>query len=99
MTADDAGIHDLELYEYNTETGGLTRISAGESGHGTAGVAVVYAVAAQDGAVYFTANGVLAANEGPDGAHASPGPCAFASGSQTPSKFAIKGAATALKPL
>jgi hypothetical protein len=75
LTADDAGIHDLELYEYDTETGKLTRVSAGESGHDAAEVVTVYAVAAQGTAVYFTADGVLAGNEGPDGSHASPGGC------------------------
>ena len=33
LTANDAGIHDLELYEYNTVSKKLTRISSGESGH------------------------------------------------------------------
>ena len=31
LTKNDAGIHDTELYEYDTETGKLTRISAGDS--------------------------------------------------------------------
>jgi hypothetical protein len=75
LTANDAGIHDPELYEYNTETAKLTRVSAGESGHEAAEVVTVYAVAAEGTAVYFTANGVLASNEGPDGSHASPGGC------------------------
>jgi hypothetical protein len=78
LTADDHGIHDLELYEYDTETATLTRISAGESGHEAAEVVTVYAVAAQGTAVYFTADGVLAGNEGPDGSHASPGGCHLA---------------------
>jgi hypothetical protein len=38
LTANDAGIHDMELYEYDTETERVTRISAGESGHAAAGV-------------------------------------------------------------
>ena len=75
LTADDAGIHSAELYEYDTETAKLTRVTAGESGHDAGDVQAVYAVAAQGDAVYFTANGVLAANEGPGGSHAAPGGC------------------------
>jgi hypothetical protein len=79
LTENDKGIHDLELYEYDTGSGSrpptLTRVSAGESGHEAAEVVTVYAVAAQGTAVYFTADGVLAGNEGPDGSHASPGTC------------------------
>ena len=75
LTKNDEGIHDPELYEYDTETGRLTRISAGESGHEAADVATVYAVAANGTAAYFTANGVLAGNEGPHGSHASQGTC------------------------
>ncbi len=81
LTANDAGIHELELYEYDTETHELTRISAGESGHEAGGVGTIYAIAADGTAVYFSANGVLAANEGPDGSHASPGDCEKAQGS------------------
>jgi hypothetical protein len=33
LTANDAGFHDPELYEYNTETRKLSRVAAGESGH------------------------------------------------------------------
>jgi hypothetical protein len=53
-------LHDPELYEYNVETGGLTRISGGESGHSAGGIWTVPAVSADGSAVYFTANGVLA---------------------------------------
>jgi hypothetical protein len=76
LTANDVGIHDTELYEYDTETGKLTRISAGDSGDAT-GAVVSYderksgafsaveeienVVVASDGFhVYFVARGVLA---------------------------------------
>jgi hypothetical protein len=52
-------LHDLELYEYNGETGKLTRISAGEPGSSGANVVKVPAVAAHGSAVYFTALGRL----------------------------------------
>jgi hypothetical protein len=74
LTANDRGIHDMELYEYDTETGKLTRISAGDSGDaagdvvpfgqrelgiGVAGIKDV--VVSGDGSrVYFVARGVLA---------------------------------------
>jgi hypothetical protein len=76
LTANDAGIHDVELYEYDTETRKLTRVSAGDSGDATGGVVpldervnAVYqireeiknVVVASDGSrVYFVAQGVLA---------------------------------------
>jgi hypothetical protein len=60
LTPNDAGIHDLELYEYETETGKLTRISAGESGDAAGDVYNVPAVSADGSAVYFTAFGALA---------------------------------------
>jgi hypothetical protein len=74
LTANDAGIHDLELYEYDTETGKLTRVSAGDSGNAAgdvvpfgerlAGVLVESlkdVVVSSDGShVYFVARGVLA---------------------------------------
>jgi hypothetical protein len=74
LTANDAGIHDPELYEYDTETGKLTRISAGDSGD-AAGDVVPFGmskisiatnpirdvVVSGDGShVYFVARGVLA---------------------------------------
>ncbi len=68
LTKDDAGIHDQELYEYDTETAELTRISAGEPGSrarepgGSAYVATVPAISANGAAVYFTAFGQLTAN-------------------------------------
>jgi hypothetical protein len=76
LTANDAGIHDMELYEYDTETGKLTRVSAGDTGDATGGVVpfvervglhnvlkqeVKNVVVASDGSrVYFVARGVLA---------------------------------------
>jgi hypothetical protein len=74
LTADDAGIHDLELYEYDTETRALTRISAGDSGAAPGAVvrsglrrrgigteAAGDIVASSDGShVYFVAEAVLA---------------------------------------
>ena len=65
LTRDDAHIHDLELYEYDTETATLTRVSAGEAGApGRASGAQVFtvpAISADGTAVYFTAFGALAA--------------------------------------
>jgi hypothetical protein len=76
LTANEAGIHDMELYEYNTETGKLTRVSAGDSGDAIGGVVpldersgvhnnikeeVKNVIVASDGSrVYFVARGVLA---------------------------------------
>jgi hypothetical protein len=74
LTKNDAGIHDLELYEYDTQTGTLTRISAGDSGDAAGGVVqfgfradggdkdnVGDIVVSGDGShVYFVARGVLA---------------------------------------
>jgi hypothetical protein len=59
LTANDEGIHDPELYEYDTETGALTRISAGESGEAAADVAYVPAVSAGGSTIYFAALGRL----------------------------------------
>ena len=59
LTKDDAGIHNSQLYEYDTETAKLTRVSAGESGHAAADVFTVPAVSADGSAVYFTAFGQL----------------------------------------
>jgi hypothetical protein len=74
LTANDAGIHDMELYEYETATGELTRISAGDSGEAAGGVVSLREVchglgcsphwdiaASSDGSrVYFVAQGDLA---------------------------------------
>jgi hypothetical protein len=74
LTANDAGIHDTELYEYDTETGKLTRVSAGDSGHASGDVVpfgtriqsiaitpIKDVVVSRDGShVYFVARGVLA---------------------------------------
>jgi hypothetical protein len=74
LTANDAGIHDPELYEYNTVTGKLTRVSAGDSGdatgdvvpfgqgerHGFTGEAKDVVVSGDGSHVYFVARGVLA---------------------------------------
>ncbi len=57
LTSDDAGIHDEELYMYDTSDGHLTRISAGESGHAAADVQKVPAISADGSAVYFTTAG------------------------------------------
>jgi hypothetical protein len=74
LTANDAGIHDVELYEYDTETRKLTRVSAGASGDAAGDVVpfgetivgiccshVPGIVVSSDGSrVYFTGRGVLA---------------------------------------
>jgi Fibronectin type III domain len=69
LTPDDAGYHDLELYEYDTDTRTLTRISHGNT-HTAAGnlnlyqrvdLAATYVTVSADGsAVYFLADGQLA---------------------------------------
>ena len=69
LTKDHPLAHDEELYEYNTETGGLRRISAGDAGQpgreAGAGVLTVPAVATHGTAVYFLAFGELAAGATP----------------------------------
>ena len=59
LTRDDTG-HAPELYEYETETGKLTRISHGESGAAEGNVDFVGAVSSDGLVVYFTAFGDLA---------------------------------------
>jgi hypothetical protein len=59
LTADD-GDHDPELYEYNTTTKTLTRISHGETGNADGDVRFVGTISADGSAVYFTAFGKLA---------------------------------------
>ncbi len=61
LTKDDEGIHDPELYSYDTETSTLTRVSGGESGSADADVYNVPAISANGAAVYFTAFGQLTA--------------------------------------
>jgi hypothetical protein len=82
LTANDAGIHDPELYEYNTATGKLARISAGDSGNAAGAVVpfnekeigvlerpVKNVVVSSDGSrVYFVARGVLTPANGEGGA-------------------------------
>jgi hypothetical protein len=58
LTVDDR-TGDLELYEYNTDTGALVRVSRGESGEAAGEVTRVVAVAPDGSAVYFIANGRL----------------------------------------
>jgi hypothetical protein len=74
LTANDKGVHDMELYEYDTETGKLTRVSAGDSGDaagdvvpfgtrstGVLGESLKDVVVSSDGShVYFVARDVLA---------------------------------------
>ncbi len=60
LTKDDTG-HGPELYEYETETGKLTRISHGESGTAEGNVDFVGAVSNDGSTAYFTAFGDLAA--------------------------------------
>jgi hypothetical protein len=69
------GLHDRELYEYDVETGTLKWISGGETGKAAADLYAVTAVAADGSAVYFLANGIVAANAGANGTHATPGDC------------------------
>lgn len=68
LTQNAEGLTDPELYEYNTETDSLARVSAGESGTADGDVYSIAAVSADGSTVYFTANGVLAPG-------ASPGDC------------------------
>jgi hypothetical protein len=59
LTKDDTG-HAPELYEYETQTGKLTRVSRGEAGGGEGDVDFVAAVSKDGSAVYFTAWKALA---------------------------------------
>lgn len=60
LTRDDVANEDLELYEYDTNTSTLTRISAGQSGDAAGDVWTVPAIASTGDAVYFEAFGALA---------------------------------------
>ncbi len=59
LTADDPG-HAVELYEYNTVTSTLTRVSKGDSGNAVGEVGFVAAVSSDGSTVYFGASGRLA---------------------------------------
>ncbi len=61
LTGDDTG-HAVELYEYNTITKVLTRVSRGDAGSAEGHVDFVGAVSSDGSAVYFTAHGELAAS-------------------------------------
>ncbi len=69
LTANHPEGHDRELYEYDTDRGTVTRISAGEVGSpgalAGAEINTVPAVSAQGTAVYFTADGVLVPGASP----------------------------------
>jgi hypothetical protein len=59
LTADDPG-HATELYEYNTLTSKLARVSSGDSGTAVGEVGFVSAVSSDGSTVYFGASGRLA---------------------------------------
>ena len=59
LTADATG-HSIELYEYDTLTSTLTRVSRGDSGTVEGKVAAVPSISSDGSAVYFTAEGQLA---------------------------------------
>ena len=58
--ASSLGLHDPELYEYNTNTDELGRVSRGTSGETQGEVADVPAISADGSTVYFNAAGNLA---------------------------------------
>jgi hypothetical protein len=62
LTTDDEGIHDNELYEYDSVTGALTRVSKGQAGNAQANIFSVKAVSQDGSTVYFEAFGRLTAN-------------------------------------
>ena len=62
LTKDDEGIAGPELYEYDTETGVLTRVSRGEKGNAAGNVRNVPAISADGSAVYFTSASALTSN-------------------------------------
>jgi len=59
LTADDI-THDPELYEYDTNTATLTRVSRGSSGNADGNVYNVPAISSDGSTIYFTAFGQLA---------------------------------------
>ncbi|MGH2878645.1 MAG: hypothetical protein ACRDK4_03430 [Solirubrobacteraceae bacterium] len=69
LTKDDEGIHSEQLYEYDTETGALTRISAGESGRSAVAVLAAPAISGDGATVYFVADGSLTADAPALGEH------------------------------
>jgi hypothetical protein len=60
LTPDDEGLHATELYEYNTVTATLMRVSRGVSGHAEGSVDSVPVVSGDGSTVYFLASGQLA---------------------------------------
>jgi hypothetical protein len=60
LTPDAVGLHDLELYEYDTVTSTLTRVSRGDSGSAEGAVSAVPAISSDGSTVYFLAGGALA---------------------------------------
>ena len=62
LTADAvaARTHSLELYEYDTQTGALARVSRGDSGDAEGDVDDVPAISPDGSTVYFNAQGELA---------------------------------------
>jgi hypothetical protein len=81
LTKDDEGIHDLELYEWESDGSGscdststdynvasngcLSRISHGETGHAVADLRAVRAISSDGSAVYFTSRSQLTADAPP----------------------------------
>ena len=64
LTADDTN-NDADLYEYNTDTGQLTRVTAGAVSD--PGLVGVMAISGDGSHVYFVASGQLAAGQGTAG--------------------------------
>jgi hypothetical protein len=61
LTADDATYHDPELYEYDTETRKLVRVSRSVSGTAEGNLTAGGAIVSEDGStIYFAAHGQLA---------------------------------------
>lgn len=61
LTPDDAGIHDTELYEYDTLTGKLTRVTRGSSGTADANLREgdIMAIARDGSTVYYQSQEAL----------------------------------------
>ncbi|HTC60922.1 MAG TPA: NHL repeat-containing protein [Solirubrobacteraceae bacterium] len=60
LTKNDEGIHDSELYEYDTVTSTLTRVSSGVSGNAAGDVEFVPAISGDGSTVYFASGSQLA---------------------------------------